>query len=929
MTLHAIPTATYRLQLTADFPFDAASAVLPQLKQLGISHVYASPFLQARRGSTHGYDIIDHTRINPELGGEEAFERFVGALRANGLGLILDFVPNHMGIHHADNGLWLDVLEWGSKSRFASWFDIEWDILPHRKRPGLLLPILGGTYGETLERGDIKLTYDGNDGSFSAWYFEHRLPINPTRYLDILRTIVAATAQRDTAGSIEALRGLASEFSARKLNDQSTANDFKARLRAIPHAQSLIDDGLQAYRAGPDRPQETAALHLLLERQHYRLAHWQLAASDINYRRFFDINSLAGLAAENRQTFEHSHSLIRQLIRQDKIQGLRLDHIDGLRDPAQYFLRLNRLIAEERPSGSAKRFYVVIEKILGEGEQLRKFASVHGTTGYEWLNVITQVLIKPAGLRMLTDTWRQAANSITPFSATVRQAKRRVLQTLLASEFTVLVRLLSRIAAGHYSTRDFSEDGIRQALELFVVEFPVYRTYITSRGPNDAERETIAQTIDHARQNWFGADNGIFDFLRDVLTLDLVKPRNTHHSRVRALRFTLKLQQFTGPLMAKGLEDTAFYRYHRLLALNEVGGNPSSSGLPVHAFHQLMQDRAARWPNGLTSTSTHDTKRGEDARARLIGISEIANEWEHHVGQWKVMNAGFIRTDGNRRTPSVADEYMIYQSIVGALPIGNADEHFVERMQQFALKAIREAKVQTSWLNPNQWYEDGVMHFIKRILDPATGPDFVPSIVALTERLALLGALNSLSQLTLKATMPGVPDFYQGTELWDLSLVDPDNRRPVDMETRRNEIAAAAHGSDWAMLSSNWRDGRIKLHWTRYLLALRNSSSALTTGNYTPVETQGADADRVIAFARATNDTSAIVVALRHMGDISDFGRRWPNFGNVDARIKVPRTLDIPSKFKSDHTGYIEVPSILASLPANVLILPLRRRNTS
>lgn len=921
-----IPLATYRLQLTAAFPFDAAADVAPQLKALGISHVYASPFLKARRGSTHGYDIVDHTKINPELGGEAGFERFTSALRKNGLGLILDFVPNHMGVHHADNDAWLDVLEWGPKSRFAKWFDIEWDILPHRNRPGILLPILGAAYGDTLERGDIKLTYDAQTGSFSAWYFEHRLPLNPARYPEILRAVAASSPASASPAIARALIDLVAEYPARRLSDRATADQFRRALKAVPGAGQLIHDGLDvSYRAGPGLPNQTHALHLLLERQHFRLAHWQLAASDINYRRFFDINSLAGVAVENRDAFNHIHSLVRRLIRENKIQGLRLDHIDGLRDPAQYLQRLSKLISEERPSG-ADPFYVLIEKILGEREELRRFAGVHGTTGYEWLNAITQVLVDQDGLRHLTDTWRQASNSIEPFSAIVQQAKRRVIQTLLSSEFTVLVRLLARIAAGHFSTRDFSEDGIRQVLELFVVHFPIYRTYISARGPSETERQTIEQTITQARRDWFGADNGIFDFLRDVITLDLVKAEKPHHSRARAMRFTFKLQQFTGPLMAKGLEDTAFYRFNRLIALNEVGGDPSSPGLPMHAFHQAMRERASHWPHGLTSSATHDTKRGEDARARLVTLSEISNEWEHLVGQWKVMNAGFIRTDGTRRTPSLEDEYLLYQSILGAMPAGGIDSDFVARMQQFALKAVREAKLHSSWLNPNHWYEDGVAHFISRVLDRGAAPDFVKSVSQLADRLSLLGALNSLSQLTLKVTLPGVPDFYQGTEFWDYALVDPDNRRAVDMKRRKLEIERSSVGTDWKSLSADWHDGRIKLHWMRHLLALRHSASAVFRGGYVPLDVEGSDANRVIAFARVATHASALVVTLRHMAPLSDAGRRWPDFANVDARIKVPQLLAASAELSAASKGTIEIGSILGVLPAKVILLSSRQR---
>ena len=463
------------------------------------------------------------------------------------------------------------------------------------------------------------------------------------------------------------------------------------------------------------------------------------------------------------------------------MQGLRLDHIDGLRDPVQYFQRLRRLVREAH-GGRSQPFYVVIEKILGEHEKLPSFAGVHGTTGYEWMNAITHVLTDGRGLEPLDEIWRQISNQSPKLEPILREAKRRVLETLLTSEFTVLTRLLARIASGHYSTRDYSADSLRQALELYVLHFPVYRTYLTSSGPSAHDRELISGTIERARADWFAADDGIFDFLRDTLTMDLIKPGRAHHSAPRVRRFALKVQQFTGPMMAKSLEDTTFYRYHRLLALNEVGGDPAAKALSVGDFHGMMQARASEWPHGMTATATHDTKRGEDARARIMALAEIPGEWTSAVARWKLLNAPHLSVDGDLRAPSATFEYMLYQALLGAWQPDDAS--FPERMQEYALKAAREGKQETSWLNPHAAYEAGVKSFIEKILDPSLSGEFLNSLQTLAQRLSLLGALNSLSQITLKAMMPGVPDFYQGTELWDFSLVDPDNRRPVDFAER-------------------------------------------------------------------------------------------------------------------------------------------------
>jgi (1->4)-alpha-D-glucan 1-alpha-D-glucosylmutase len=879
----AIPLATYRLQLTADFNFERAADVVPYLKALGITHLYASPFMKARHGSTHGYDVVDHTRLNPELGGEAGFAKLSESLRAHDLGLILDFVPNHVGVHFADNPWWLEMLEWGQASPHAIAFDIDWDQLPHRKRGGVLLPILGSAYGEALERGEIELRYDENEGSFSCWYFEHRLPIAPERYGEVLRTIVKeAGAEASDAG--KHILALASHYRGLRHPNRQQAPHFKKELREIAGGAEIIRQGLDAYRAGSGRPAQTLALHHLLERQHYRLGHWRLASSDINYRRFFDVNSLAGLRVEEASVFEAAHRLVKRLIAEGKLQGLRLDHIDGLRDPAQYFQRLRRLIREAQ-GGDHKPFYIVVEKILGEGERLHEFAGVHGTTGYEWMNTISHLLVDGKELEALDEVWRQVSNQPPRLEPVLKEAKRRVLETLLTSEFIVLVRLLARIASGHYSSRDFSADSLRQALELYVLHFPVYRTYLSGAGPTADDRALIERTIARARAEWYAADEGIFDFLRDALTLDLIKPGRPPHSAPRVRRFAMKLQQFTGPLMAKSLEDTAFYRFHRLLALNEVGGNPAARALPIPEFHGMMQTRAHDWPHGMTATATHDTKRGEDARTRLMALSEIPGEWTSTVARWKILNAPHLVTDGAMRAPSVAAEYMLYQTLLGAWPLEGPDASFTERIKAYAQKAAREGKEQTSWLNPQENYEAGLSTFIERILDPSVSGEFLESLAALARRVALLGALNSLSQLTLKATLPGVPDFYQGTEFWDLSLVDPDNRRPVDFDARA-DVLKSLGTTDWSTLARSWTDGHVKLAWTARLLQLRAElADVFTLGDYQALEVSGSHRDHVIAFARRRGRDACIVAVACHFAAFTDGGRDWPRSATFEGEL--------------------------------------------
>ncbi len=873
-----VPLATYRMQFTKDFGFDDAAALAPYLKDLGITHLYASPFLKARPGSTHGYDIVDHDRLNPELGGDEGFARLSDALKQNDLGLILDFVPNHMGVGHSDNAWWLDVLEWGQKSRFAMAFDIDWEGLPYRRHPGVLLPILGRPYGDALQSGEIELKYDAASGSFAAWYFDHKLPINPQRYSEMLRTLVAAAdAANEPAG--QKLVALAEQYRDPAAPAYRDAGELKQRLSDIPGAAEIIKRGLVAYRGNGEGG--AANLHRLLERQNYQLASWRVAFSAVNYRRFFDINDLAGLRVEHPATFRAVHALVARLIGEGKLQGLRLDHIDGLRDPVQYARRLSQLIRKLRDGETRNGpFYVLVEKILAEGEQMPRLPGVAGTTGYEWLNVISRVLVDGKGLDPLQRTWREFTGERADLATMLDAAKLRVIDTMLASEFTVLRRALARIAAGHFSTRDFTLDRLRAALQIYVMEFPVYRTYVTAAGASADDRKTIEAALARARARWQGPDPEIFDFLRDVITLDLAASPSYSAPRVR--NFALKLQQFTGPLMAKAMEDTVFYRDHRLLALNEVGGRPDARALSLGDFHALQNKRADATPDSLTATATHDTKRGEDARARILALSELADDWDAAVKDWHSRNAALVHHIDGKRRPSKAHEYMLYQALIGAWP-GASSPEFVKRMQAYALKAAREGKQETSWTNPNQEYETALQKYVAALLDPAVSEGFLGSFGQFAARTDMLGALNGLSQLALKTLLPGVPDYYQGTEFWDLSLVDPDNRRAVDFAARRKELA---HGDpDWTKLAGTWRDGRIKLALTRQLLRLRHEFADLFKhGSYAPLAVTGRHAEHVIAFTRTLKRQQLVIAIGRHFAPLSHGGRQWP--AEIDASIE-------------------------------------------
>lgn len=910
----AVPLATYRLQLTKSFSFDAAAALVPYLKELGITHLYASPFLKARPGSLHGYDVVDHDRLNPELGGEEGFARLSAALKQNDIGLILDFVPNHMGVGYADNVWWLDVLEWGQRSPYAASFDIAWDGIPHRRHPGVLAPILARPYGEVLQSGELAIKYDAETGSFAAWYFDHKLPINPQRYGEMLRTVVAAANGGDIAPG-RALLALADDYRDPRAPSYREAPELKRKLAEIEGAATLIERGLAAY-AGINEA-GAAALHRLLERQHYRVAYWRVAVSAVNYRRFFDINDLAGLRVENPATFRAVHALVARLISADQLQGLRLDHIDGLRDPAQYARRLRQLIGKMRGRARGRGpFYVVEEKILGSDEPLPKFPGIAGTTGYEWLNVISRILLDGKGLDRLERSWRGFTGEQLDFPRILESAKLRVIESMLASEFTVLTSALARIAAGHFSTRDFTLDRLRAALQLYALEFPIYRSYVTDAGASARDRQIIEETVARARARWQGPDPQIFDFLRDTITIDLAA--NPSYSAPRVHNFSLKLQQFTGPLMAKAMEDTAFYRYHRLLALNEVGGEPAAGALTLDDFHMLQRQRAEAAPGGLTATATHDTKRGEDARMRILALAELAPEWDAAVQSWRELNATLVSQAGGKRSPSIGHEYMLYQALIGAWP-GAVDAEFSERMQAYALKAAREAKQETSWNNPDPAYEQALQDFVGQLLDANVSARFLESFSAFAARTALLGALNGLSQLALKALTPGVPDFYQGSEFWDLSLVDPDNRRPVDFGMRRRELAVAAH--DWSRLAADWPDGRIKLALTRALLRLRHEFGDLFQhGAYEPLKVAGPHAEHVIAFARSSKRQRLVVAIGRHFCPLSDGGRQWPAQWDATIEADTKATYEyLIGREAGRRTDALALADLFRDLPVAVL----------
>jgi (1->4)-alpha-D-glucan 1-alpha-D-glucosylmutase len=892
-----IPLATYRLQFNRDFTFDHAAALVPYLQALGISHVYASPYLKARPGSTHGYDIIDHNAINPEIGSPEQFARFCRVLEQHGMGQILDFVPNHMGVAKAENAWWLDVLEWGEASPYSDFFDIDWTAARRSFTGKVLLPVLGDQYGAVLERGELRLSFDPASG-FSIDYFDSRFPVRPRDYAAIIRRRLSDAslpkADEGIATALERYAGAFAEFAAAKRSTirrgaaRDRANLLKADLgdlaRQDKQILGLLQEAGDLYNGTSGDPHSFVRLHNLIERQHYRIAYWRTAADEINYRRFFEINDLAGIRPENPKVFRAIHGLLERLIADGAVHGIRLDHIDGLFDPAAYCETLQALAVRVAPEGrlpdgadSADRpFYIVVEKILARHERLRTTWPIHGTSGYEFLNLLNGLFVDPAGEGPLGQAYVDFVGRTHNFDEIVYACKRHIVDTALASELAVLANQIDRISEQDWRVRDFTRFRLRDALKEVVACFPVYRTYVTRTELAPEDERDIDWAVSQAAKRWRAPDPEIFDFLREVLLGKRQAPLGIPR-RIGVKRFAMHFQQLTGPVMAKAMEDTAFYRYHRLISLNEVGGDPRQFGTSVPAFHRVNEERSKQWPHAMLASATHDTKRGEDARARINVLSELPAAWAERAARWSVLNRSRHAEVDGRRAPSRNDEYLIYQALLGVWPSewigrkpepGAALDDLKERLRTYVVKALREAKLRSSWARPNEALEAVCAAFVGDLVDTSRPNLFLDDFVPFQETVAFFGMLNSLAQTALKLTCPGVPDIYQGCELWDLSLVDPDNRRAVDFSLRQDLFAAPSR--DWAELIARWPDGAVKQALLHRLLKLRQDrSTALGDGGYVPLQVLGARADHVIAFMRRHDGGRAIVACGRL------FARLW------------------------------------------------------
>ena len=830
-----IPSSTYRLQFRNGMTFARTAKLAPYLARLGISHLYAAPIFQAEPGSTHGYDVVDNRVIDTELGGEDGFERMVGALRAEGIGLILDFVPNHMSAS-THNPYWRDVLEWGEASDCAQFFDIDWSA------PKLLVPGLASSYGHALEAGEFGLQFDARDGGVTFTYGGLKLPLTPTSYAQVL-----------TRAQGEEFAELARRFA---VATPQTSAELKAELATAAQeamARSAIEQALA------DVAEDTGALHELHEMQVWRLTHWRAARETLTYRRFFEIADLVGLNVERPRVFDELHARLGELVMIGSVDGIRLDHIDGLADPQAYLERLQKTLGEVEP------LYFVVEKILGPGEELRRDWPVAGTTGYEFIRALAELLIDTRGEAGMTRAYSGFLKEDVDYGALVLEAKRRILIRNLAGELERLKDMAGALAARQLATRDLGTDTLRRAIIEFAAALPVYRTYVDVSGAQGEDRAILGAAASKAKAARQVEDEEAIDFLRRVLELDFEAPED----QATALEFAARFQQTTGPVMAKALEDTTFFRYNRLIALNEVGGEPDRFGAPVAEFHDAMTRRLRRQPAGLSATSTHDTKRGEDARARLYALSEMPETWAVAVRRWADLNAHFRCDLDSVTAPEPEVEWMFYQALAGAWPAElRFDDaaglaNLSERMAQFMLKAVREAKSHTSWTGQDAEYEGAIERFTRATLDPGRSHQFLQDFVATCEPIFLAGALNSLSQSVIKLAAPGVPDIYQGSELWELSLVDPDNRRPVDF-AHCQFIQTNLHDATADTLTAEWRTGAIKMFILQAGLEFRSSAKDLfEKGDYVPLAVEGAAAEHLLAFARVFGEEAVVVIAPR------------------------------------------------------------------
>jgi (1->4)-alpha-D-glucan 1-alpha-D-glucosylmutase len=888
------PLATYRLQFSAKFQFRDAIGILDYLRELGVSHVYASPVFSSRTGSGHGYDVTDPTKIDPDLGGEEGFAELQAAIAERGMGLLLDIVPNHMAAS-SENRWWMDVLEYGPDSSYASYFDINWRAPSPFLENRLLLPFLAKPFGEVLDQGELQIRYD--EGRFFLVYQTQTFPIAPETYADILRfrnrqlneaVEPESPAEQEWLGIVAAGELIAADrnLSAQAASERRTRfEQLRDRLKQLVGSSAEIANFLQrtlaALNGSPDDKQTFDALERILGAQHYRLAFWQTASDSINYRRFFSITDLVGVRVEDPAVFDSTHeAIIRAALRPD-VTGLRIDHIDGLRDPRGYLTRLRERLTASSVNESNEGVdqappYIVVEKILGRRENLPDDWPVEGTTGYNYLNFANRLMIDSGKAPAMINFYTRWTGVQPDFEELLYQEKKLVMRTLLGVEMRALGRELTELASNDRYARELRAGELTEALVETTACLPIYRTYVQSLEESESTQAVLESAIRKARERRQALPAECFDFLGDVLLLKAA-PHVRPDQRENRFTFVSRWQQFTGSIMAKGFEDTALYVYFPLAALNEVGGHPIEFQDSVSEFHDYIRKRQEKWPYSMNATTTHDTKRSEDARARLAVLSEIPLEWEAALGEWSRMNEPYVMQLDGAAAPDRNEQFLFYQTLIATWPIGEAGwQSLLPRVQDYMIKAIREAKVHTRWSAPNEPHEKALAEFISGVLDRESNRVFLAHFTDFQKRTACYGMLNGLSQTVLKIACPGVPDIYQGADLWDFRLVDPDNRGPIDFSRQIAMLSELQRGhgeteKDRANdLLASWCDARVKLHvLSRALRARRDNSALFLDGSYIPLEVTGEHHERVMAFARSYESEWALAIVPRCLAGLN------------------------------------------------------------
>ena len=958
-----IPSATYRLQFNAQFTFSAAREIVAYLHELGISDLYASSYLQAKEGSIHGYDVVDQTVLNREVGNEETYQGLVEELQRFGMGQILDFVPNHMCIESTENTRWMDVLENGQSSPYAYFFDIDWQPVKKELTGKVLLPFLGDQYGRVLETGELRLLFQ--EGAFSIDCNQLRIPVEPKSYLLILgfrpeRLLELVPAETPALlefysimTSLQHLPGPTEQDPGKREERHREKEIVKKRLGQLcqesPELTEFIGENVAIFNGNKGEPHSFDLLDGLLQEQVYRLSHWRVATEEINYRRFFDINGLAAIRMEDPAVFEQTHALLFRLIKEKKVTGVRIDHVDGLYDPLSYLQNLRKSCCQllscgeaaasvleskaeteavpepgsERGTATAagagagtvrfearsklaehlsrrqrqllepeqelphRPFYLVCEKILMKGEQIPKEWPVFGSTGYDFLNQVNSIFVDTEKSKLFDRIYDRYLGYRTDFYELVYEKKKLVMQVSLSGEVNMLGHRLNTISETDRLTRDFTLNSLVRAISEVIACFPVYRTYVVSGSVREKDVQYIDAAVARAKRKNPAMNASVFDFLHDVLLLRF--PEQAKESdRSAWLDFAMHFQQITGPVMAKGLEDTAFYVYHRLVSLNDVGGMPGRFGIPLEAFHGQNLERIKTFPHAMIASATHDSKRGEDVRARIDALSEIPEQWQRALMKWSRVNRHKGQTLDGQRVPNRNEEYLLYQTLVGVWPFGEMDaagrENFGNRIREYLVKAAREAKVNTSWISPNAAYEAALVGYFEAITAEGRVNSFLDEFIPFQKMIARFGIFNSLSQALLKMVSPGVPDFYQGTELWDLTLVYPDNRRPVDYRVRAEALAGlkareAELGPKalFGELLASKEDGRIKLYLiSRVLNYRREHRDVFDHGEYLPLEAQGARARNLCAFARRMQGKTVIAAAPRFLATLAPEPGQFP-----------------------------------------------------